>query len=442
MAGLAENDTVTLTKALASSFVIPGDTLSLAPGTYSANYLNTLLGTGAAPITIKPKTPGTVTIDGSLSLINGGNIILDGLIFTDTSWVNRDVYSEEGRATGAIYVAGAPNIKVRNCIIHNGVDGIAAFGNSLVELYGCLIYNNGAGGQGHCMYTHNNSGTYTLIENNIFMPSYNYGWHAHSSGTNFVKNYHLKKNIFGQCNFKHTFGNDTGKELAVQDILFEENETIHSYWWFNRWSNSAKNITVRNNYFVGYGTTGGDDGCCSFKIFDTVDCHDNTFVHHDGLLVRVKWAAGTPSYTFANNTYYGTDVNSFMGKDDALMNFAAWCAEIGETGSTFNAYPPADRVVVIPNTYDASRCHVAVYNYSLADTVTVDVSGVYSSDEVVKVHQAQDYFNDIQTLTVSQAGTIAIDMRAEVHTVELPYASTEAIDPLMCPLYGAFVVTL
>jgi len=445
MAGLTIGNPATLIQALASQRIYSGDTLELLPGTYTGDYIIPFSGHDTQPITIKAHTPGTVTIDGSFSFY-GKNFIVDGLEFTRTDWQTR-TFSSSQNIKPNIYVGGS-NIKIRNCIIHDGNECIESFGGGVTELYGCLMYNGGyilnGGGVGHSIYTHNTGGIYNLYENNIFLASFNYGFHAHSSGANYIKNYHLKNNIFGKCNQKHTFGNDSGGiDYAVEDILFEYNENMNTWWWFNRWTNPARNIIVRNNYFTGYGTdyNNVDQGCCSFKTYDEIDCQNNVFANQSARLIRVKLPAGATQYTFGLNTYYSPDVSGvFMGQSDALLDFAGWEAEIGDTGSTISDWPPPDRIRVIPNVYDANRCHVAIYNFSGSDNVVVDVSAIYQPDEVIKVHQAQDFYNDIQTLTVAQDGTITIDMRAIVHSNAIPIGHNQTIDPLMCPYRGAFVV--
>lgn len=442
MSGLLETDPVTLKNLLVSSNILPGDTIVLLDGEYNGDFIfsSLLSGTSDLPIMVKAKNRLKAKINGGFWLAMGNNIIFEDLEFTNTNWINRD--NSDIVENPNIYIAGATNIKIRNCYIHDGNQCIVAYGGGLVELYGCLLGNGGSLTYGgHTIYTHNTPGFYTLIDNNIWLGSYNYGFHAHSCGANYIKNYHVKNNIFGKCNYKHTFGNDSGLVDAVQEIVFEDNENMNTWWWMNRWSNAAKNIIVRNNWFDGYGTNLEDvnAGCCSFKEFAQIDCYGNTFVNESGRLVRVKWPAET-MYDFHDNTYYGTDqIGTFMGQGDVMQDWSAWNVEIDDTNSTFNPYPPKNRTRVIPNIYNANLCHVGIYNYSLVDNIQVNVSGVFSSGDIVNVHQSQDYYNDMQQLEVSQGGIITIDMRAESHSVALPISAQEAIDPMMCPKYGAFV---
>ncbi len=446
MAGLTIDNPVTLSQALASQRIMPGEVITLLPGIYTGDFSVSFWGASTDPIRITAHTPGTVVIDGSFAFQTARHVIVDGLEFTRTDWATR-TFTQSPSTPPNINITGGQNIKIRNCAVHDGANCVIAYGGALTELYGCLLYNGGyllnGNGTAHSTYTHNHPGTHTLIDNNIFLGSFNYGFHAHSSGLNYIKNYHLKNNIFGKCNYKHTFGNDGGLNYAVQDILFEDNESMDTWWWFNRWTNPSKNIIVRNNYFKGYGSdyNNADQGCCSFKTYDQIECTGNTFANQQARCIRVKLPAGGTQYNFADNIYYSPNVSGvFMGASDALLDFAGWQAAFGDAGAVIHDYPPSDRVRVIPNAYDSNKCSVAIYNYSNANSMVVDVYGIYQPDQIVKAHQAQDYFNDIQTLTVSQNSTVTIDMRAEVHTNAVPIGHNTTIDPLMCPFQGAFVL--
>lgn len=448
MAGLTIENPVTLTEALRSRRIVPGDTLRLLPGVYTGNFVSQqyLAGTEAKPITITAHVPGTVKIDGSLALESGENIIIDGIEFTYTGWPTRTFGSaQENNYPCNLYVSSAINTKIRNCYIHDGFVCVAAYGNQLTEMYGCVVGNGGYNNSGHSIYTHNHSGTYSLFENNIWLASFDYGFHAHSSWANNIDNYHLKNNIFGKCNAKHTFGNDSGlPNVSVRRILFEDNENMDTWWWFNRWTTPlGEDITITGNWFDGSNVN--EHGCLKIKSMQAIVFTGNTCVYEgDGGFVHLKVPPGvTTNYTFSGNHYYGAAARFPVSVDNGEyinLTLEQWQALGHDADAVYQTSSPANRVRVIPNKYDVGRCNVAIYNYSLADSVIVDVSSVYSVDDVVLVRQAQDYINDVQTLTVDPLGHITIDMRAETHSVALPIGHDTAIDPLMPPKYGAFVI--
>lgn len=442
MSGLTIDNPITLKKALMSSRVIPGDIIALLPGVYRGDFISSLSGSISEPIIIRPYS-GNVTIDGSINFASSRNIVLSGIEFTRTNWVSR-VFNTWQDIPANLNITTASNIKVRNCIIHDGSQCVVAYGGGMVELYGCLLYNGGENNsEGHTIYTHNHSGVHTDIENNIFLASMNYGFHAHSSGRNNIDNYHLKNNIFGKNNGKNTFGNDSGDpSITVKRINFEANENMGTFWWFNRWSTPlGEDITITNNYFDGSNIL--EPGCFKIKMMQTITMNGNTMVYPDTPIISIKNPGVPYAYSIDKNTYYGAGGKDFYLYNDVVvpgLSFSEWQALGYDANSTYTTDSPPHRVRVIPNKYDANLCHVAIYNYSMADSVTVDVSAVYSPDEVVKAHQSQDYFNDIQILTVSPTGTIAVDMRAASHSVAVPIGASVGIDPMMCPKYGAFVI--
>jgi len=90
------------------------------------------------------------------------------------------------------------------------------------------------------------------------------------------------------------------------------------------------------------------------------------------------------------------------------------------------------------NEYDANRANLTIYNEAQADSVTVDVSAVYDPGDVLTVRNVQDYWEDTQELTVSEAGTIAVDMRASERTVSAPVGWDAPATTF--PTFGCFVV--
>ena len=108
-------------------------------------------------------------------------------------------------------------------------------------------------------------------------------------------------------------------------------------------------------------------------------------------------------------------------------------------GNTYLSNVP-DAVIVRANEYETDRANVAVLNGSEAESVTVDLSVVtgLSAGDSVSVRNVQDYFTDIQTLTLTAGETVTVDMRAASHTVASPV--NHAAPATTFPVYGAFVI--
>src|SRR5262249_48648444 len=76
-----------------------------------------------------------------------------------------------------------------------------------------------------------------------------------------------------------------------------------------------------------------------------------------------------------NNTYYGSNLFSYNG---AGSTFDGWQTKSqADSNSTFKAGDPKGIwTVVRPNRYEQGRANILVYNWDMAGTVAVDLSGV------------------------------------------------------------------
>lgn len=92
-----------------------------------------------------------------------------------------------------------------------------------------------------------------------------------------------------------------------------------------------------------------------------------------------------------------------------------------------------NRVFLRSNDYDPNRANLTIYNQAKAETIEVDVP--YADGTQVRVRNAQDYFADIQTLTVVE-GKIKVSMVN--HTVAKPVQWTAPASTF--PLFGCFVL--
>jgi len=159
-----------------------------------------------------------------------------------------------------------------------------------------------------------------------------------------------------------------------------------------------------------------------------------------------SYGAGIDSPIWRNNYIAGRDVikgdttlitptvedNIFVGNADPLADYE---------DNTFTAWGSAsDACFVRPNDYDTERANVTIYNWSGADTVVVDLSAVtgLSSGDIVRVHNCQDYFSDVQILTLDADKKISVDMKASTRTIAAPTLWTA---PVSCfPVFGCFIV--
>lgn len=462
--GMSLDDPLTLTEAITPALdittrPIPGDTIWMADGTYTGDFIAAIAGNAEHDIVIRAMHPGKVKIDGSFDAV-GCNVTFRDIEFTFTGWTSRRGANDypDGRVlegTGGNVISparvlDASNISFINCVLHDGFDFFASGMGML--LYGCLIYNNGVrqlsgGGNGHGLYGHttNTADNPTVIDNCVMMANYNYGWHINSDDpANKCEYYTMQNTITGKCNGKNIFGSGAG---ASKGLIWKNNCTWDTYICFNYSSNTdSEDLTVEDSYFVG--GNAARLGAAWFKMFKQMTVRRNVFVAHSTPeLFNLKYPpTGDVTYDFDENDYYTTVTGAaFMPYNRSpftgdYLTFADWQAATGlDANSTEHRdVTPPDFVKLYPNEYDAGRANLAVYNWSEAETVVVDVSAVYQPDEVVRVHNAQDYYNDYEDVAVGQDGKITIPMTG--HSVAVPTGDTEPPDGTHFPVFGAFLL--
>src|SRR5262249_48096717 len=139
-----------------------------------------------APITVREYPGEHAVIDGAGA--PGDNVVIDGawIVFRDLELMS----SLPGRVTTTVsnswrptlLVNKASHVKFVNLMIHDGGGGFFNFTTAAdVEVYGCVIYNNGwqgpDRGHGHGLYIKSNQGPVMLRENVIFN-QFGYGIHG------------------------------------------------------------------------------------------------------------------------------------------------------------------------------------------------------------------------------------------------------------------------
>lgn len=454
MAGLIETNPIGLEAVLSSTYVIPGDEIILLPGTYTAEHKGLsgadypgkgsfrvkLKGTAELPITIRPKTPGTVRINGGIEL--GGDaayIILRDFEIAPTP-TSREMLREDVDFPGCIYCT-APGCQIIGNYCHDGAEGISLFGSVGSIVKDNIVINIGwvepDGGHGTGIYTHNAPGGEIIIQGNVFSALGVSGVNLWSAGSNAVQDYLCKENAIYTSGLLVSSFSGVCEDNTITDnhlyrgrmrlgygrdgeltgaLLVERNRTYHEYSGMSLYSQLA--ATVRNNAFVNYGIVP---------------------------LVNYRQAADATN-TVDNNAYYHTSGNplylSMMddGNGGAIVPWATWNEMGFDVHSSVTTSLPATNEVF---TYSTSKgALVVVWNWEGLDAVSVDLTDIasFGVGDVVNARNAQDYVNDIQQLTLDGDKKISVAMRAASHTVA-PCVGYNPFNTTF-PLFGAFVVEL
>lgn len=222
MAGLKIADPVTLTQALASTHILPGDTLMLMPGDYKGYYTTSIAGTLAAPIIIRPYYKNTVRINGSLTL-NGAHVHIYDIDFYDDYTTRQSAIP--GTSTSAGLTANITGFGLHGCTVRDlRASGLGWYSSGAGDVTENIFYNNGwknpdTTGAGHDLYSNNNLGGRRTIARNMFSQSLgDYGLHIYSEGANALRDYTIDDNTIARTT--HTGGGQGLRDHFMRDNIF------------------------------------------------------------------------------------------------------------------------------------------------------------------------------------------------------------------------------
>lgn len=302
----------------------PGDTIYLLAGTYrrrpKADFEVRLAGTEERPIHVRAVPGGRATIDGGLVVQEPSAHLwvrdLEILVSENFS-MPREI-DEPGshperynRPWGGLHLHGGTGSRYINLVIHDCAQGISAWvGAKDVEIYGCLIYENGwkapDRGHGHAIYTQNRDGIKT-IRHSILSAKYpgSYTLHAYGSARAYVDNYVVEENIaYGEGPFLVGGGRP------------------------------SRNIRVAGNVLSGVSLRVGYDA-----------------PHNESCEVRDNVIAG--------------------GRLD-IVRYRSAVNEGNVVRSEGDERPREPLVRWFPNRYDPTRAHLAVFTWRKEEAVTID----------------------------------------------------------------------
>jgi hypothetical protein len=409
MSGLVIEDPVTLAVALASSNVIPGDTLLLRAGTYAANYVVPCSGNTGNYITIKPYQDERVIINGQAT-ITGSYVRLQGLEIVNNTSRNRSA------STGTVGVDALGNYnQIVNCIIRDHDQGITTSKAVTGHVYyGNLLYFNGwDSNQGHGMYPQNNAGNVKTIKRNIVFDNFGYGLHCVGSNHS-VDDFAIVENT----------GFDNGEPRGAGYPAIS-----------NAGSSGVSNSVVYGNMTYNQTQYEGSGGA-TIGVGDTQNPATNASVYNNFVASTrygITFGDGSPTITrFDGNTVYG-----WLSPTNILSTWADNTNPSGHPSDPIVFPASGSNIFLTSNEYDANRAQLTIYNWTLGNTVDVDVSAIFGASGTVKAYNVQDYPTDVQTLTIT-AGVITVNMQAANRTVATPVGWTAPATTF--PQFGCLVL--
>jgi hypothetical protein len=422
---------------------------------------------------------GVITINGSDTVYRDFEVMSSNPVRATTIYVDA---SEAPTFRGAGFTVFGPRTKFFNLVIHDTQEGFGAWlAATDNEFYGNIIYNGGwvdpNRGNGHGFYLQNQGPGWKRIYDTISFNNFATGMKAF--GVNAIAN-----NI--EYNGVISFGNGTpalysgspalgpgslGNLVSinhVQDNLFAgtgsnplQNVIATNNFAYHKagkltglgnlgmgWAqgSASTNLTVTNNYIVGgnipYRMLGWSNATVTGNTFyGTL----STETSDNGAVDLTTAPAGSRSYTWNNNTYYYTGTAAPFRTDGSSNDFAGWKSRTGyDSNSTFAASRPTGiKVSLRPNRYEAGRANIVIYNWDLANNVTVDLSlAGLANGQVYEIRNVQNYFGaPVLTGTYNSAApAVSIPMTSAAATAVVSPIGHVFTPPTTLPEFGVFVV--
>jgi hypothetical protein len=336
-------DPLDLATALSSaSPARAGDKIWLRGGVYNGTFASYLTGSTTAPIVVRQYPGERATINASSRTVpaltvHGADTWYWGFEVTDlnpTRTTTNLGYTSGLRAT-SVNIYG-PRTRFINMIVHDGEMGFGLWSPAVdAEIYGSIIYNVGIEsvqqGHGHSIYVQNTTGT-KRITDNILFNSFSMGVHAYT---------------------------EAGR---IDNIQVEGNIA------FNHGVLSAAS-SAKANFFMG----GEDDP--DFPVFrQNYGYFSSRFAGGRSLELRPWCRQGT---IVDNYMVGGTAATVYCTGTVVTGNVWIGATEFGEPylqNTTITGRPTGTRVFIRPNKYEPGRANVAIYNWDLSPSLSIDLA--------------------------------------------------------------------
>ena len=349
--------------------VRPNDTLWIHQGHYKSapkvgglGYVVRLAGRDGAPVQVRAWQGQRVTIDGGLNVQPPSTHlwIWDLEILVSDPRPSAPIppdptYANVNRPWGGLNVSGGRNCKFINLVIHDNTQGVSWWVASQdSEMHGCIIYDNGwlATDRGH--------GHCIYTQN--------------KEGTKTISNCILSCKYDGTYTM-HAYGSS---RADVDSYLIEDSIFYGKGPFLVGGGKPSHNIRVFRNYLynvdmrIGYNAPSNED--CEIR--------DNVIANGD--LVITKY-------------------NKVVNEGNLVL-------KRGEK------LPQGTKAALLPNKYDTSRAHLAIFNWQQAKQVQVPVKPFLKPGDAFRLMKPEDLFGKPvfegackgETITVPVDGEFAV----------------------------------
>ena len=438
--------------------VQPGDTVWLRGGSYTSAspITSTLAGTASAPVVVRQYPGERAILDaaGATSSTNRGDFLTIGGPYS-TFWGFEVMDSDPNRSTDTrpnLIVVNASHVKLINLIEHDGGIGFYTFAAPVdIEIYGCLIYNNGwqepSFGNGHGIYAKSIAGP-LYLRDNILFDQFGYGIHIFTiAGPDGLTNIHAEGNV----SFNNGSVDAAPANSPNANILFGGSEPVSNGTLVDNMTYFSPNVGV-HNLVIGFGTTVNQDltvrnnyavgGLLLLDVgwWQSLTMADNSLfgATSDMIWLRDSTLSG---FHLANNRYFRDPSAPAWGYINTDYGFPMWqqLTGVAATDRVATSDPAEPKVFLRPNGYEPGRANLIIYNWNRQSIVPVDLSGIVRVGDRYEIRNVQDFFGAVVASGIFGGSPVDVPMTGVAPVV--PIGGSPSPPPQTGPDFGVFVVT-
>jgi hypothetical protein len=282
------------------------------------------------------------------------------------------------------------------------------------------------------------------VRDNIIFNQFGFGLHGYTETAGALRNLLVSGNILfnnGELSTFDSFNLLVGGPRAADNDVIADNLTYFSpgfgglnvRFGFPFASVINGQAVVRDNYFV------GGKEILEMGFWEDMNVHDNTFIG-SGDMIRLH-DPNTSGQTWSGNLHFRDPTLTEWRYLIPEYTFPAWQAATGlaATDQAFAGTPGATRVFVRPNVYEAGRATVAVYNWSGAGTVPIDLTGVVTPGHVYEIRNVQRVFDPPVATGTYGGGAVPLSLTGV--TAYAPIGGSPNPPLVTGPDFDVFLVT-
>ena len=424
-----------------------GDTVWIRVGTYSGSFQTNLSGQPGVPLVFRGYPGERATINGSLAA-EGSDLTFWGLEIMQTTPLN---------IVDRVLEANTVNGRFVNLVLHDaGFSGIsmAAGSGSGVELYGCIVYNNGFRDNiDHGIYAHNSTAGTKYITDNVFFNNFARGIQIYEGGDSLMRNFDVEGNVSfnngtiagglsSEINLLISAPAVTSGIVAKHNLLYFSPGTDGVQLRLGNYdpsdsANYNKSIDIEGNF-----AAGGNTGLEMQYQWAQATVLNNTFVGTSGTDVVHTGGPTANLYQWSGNVYYRDPAAAAWLHDTTGYDFADWktATGLGASDNALTGTPSANWVFVRPNKYEAGRGFVVIYNFASQNPVGVDISGIVATGAHYEIRNVQNVFGAAVASGTYSGGAVSIPMNGVAPPKPIGRTAPSSA-PRTGPNFDVFLVT-